>query len=116
MRALFCMSLCCLIACHRSVGIVKPGHYISSGADYRHSLTLTSDSTFVLQMKYQDAFPECRGRWTISALDSLLLACDSVESLSIMLSSGYMRERNIYMRLYSSNTLILREYTFKREK
>jgi hypothetical protein len=68
------------------------GKYTKSGKDFKHSLTLNKDSTFVLVQQYFEVNSKCQGRWHFIAKDTLLLVCDE-ENLTAKLAGGYMSER-----------------------
>lgn len=105
------VGLClCLVGC----SIYKKdmtGTYEASGKDYLYRLTLQSDSTFTLLERVQDGRPQCRGVWNMVTENELLLNCSDTESLSDMLSNGYMTKRKhrievIGKRLFYKNTYL----------
>lgn len=69
------------------------GEFHKEDKDYKYNLTISQDSTFLLSMKYQDANPQCSGRWKYIGNDTLLLVCNEVEDISEMLTNAYLSDR-----------------------
>jgi len=90
------------------------GEYLKQGKDYKYSLVLNKDSTFILSQKYHDANPKCQGRWTYIAKDAILLKCDTVNSIAETLNSGYMQKRKNKIVVVSSKRLRFGNIILKR--
>lgn len=43
--------------------------------------------------KYQHANPQCQGKWSFVAKDTLLLSCNPVKNIIETISNGYMPNR-----------------------
>lgn len=80
-----------LVSCTVSKNIV--GIYKTSGKDFRYSLTLHKNKTFLLNEEFFDGSSGCKGTWHYLTNDTILLQCEN-EGVTAMLQSGYMSERN----------------------
>ena len=83
------------------------GSYTKNGEDFRHSLILNKDSTFVLVEEYFHVNSKCQGRWRYIDKDTLLLVCNE-EDLAGKLSRGYMSKREQEVIILISNKLKLK--------
>ena len=86
---------------------IDRGEYYKKGKDYTYSLKLTEDSTFILSKKYQDAFPQCSGKWSYIAKDTILLKCDEMKDVMESLTNGYMAERENRLIVLNQNKVKL---------
>jgi hypothetical protein len=68
------------------------GEYYKAGSDFKYSLTLNKDHTFLLKRDFFDGDNECKGKWRFFTKDSIVLNCEK-ENVMAMLSSGYMNNR-----------------------
>ncbi|MFM9951993.1 MAG: hypothetical protein ACKV1O_28945 [Saprospiraceae bacterium] len=92
------------------------GLYFAKGNDFEYSLTLNRDSTFILKLKYQDAVPECSGKWRYLDKDTLDLSCSALNDIAQSLTNGYMSERNRKVKIINQNKLKLGEVVLKKVK
>ena len=88
---------------------------LSKGTYDQYNLELKPDSLFYFNIKIQDANPGCEGTWSLSH-DTLLLKCDNVETITDMLSSGYMNKREHKFRIISKNRLKYEDITVLKRK
>jgi hypothetical protein len=78
------------VCCNANKKIV--GNYFKNGKDFKYSLTLNKDNTFILKEESFEANSQCQGRWHYLTKDTLLLECGK-EDLPAMLQSGYISDR-----------------------
>lgn len=71
----------------------------------QYTLNLQPNS-FSLNFKGQDYNPECTGSW-LKKGDSLFLKCKEEKDIGIVLSSGYMNQRDHTIKILSRNKLKL---------
>lgn len=90
------------------------GEFYKGGEDYKYTLKLNRDSTFFLSMKYQDAMPQCYGKWQYLGQDTLLLKCNELKNISETLSSGYMANREKKVLIIGRNKIKLDQTILKR--
>lgn len=91
------------------------GGYYKSGKDFKHSLILNKDSTFVLSKQYFEVNSKCQGRWRYLSKDTLLLKCDS-ESFPAVIAGGYMSEREQKVIILNSKKIKLQNVILTRSK
>lgn len=63
-------------------------------------------NSFSLNFKGQDYNPECTGSWLKNG-DTLFLKCKEENNIDILLSSGYMNQREYCIKILSRNKLEL---------
>lgn len=93
---------------------INYGTFISKGDDYYHSLLLNSDSTFVINFKYFEIKASCFGKWNNIGKDSLIINCDKPKSFGETLQSGYINEREMYLKIINKNDLQFKNTHFIR--
>ena len=71
-----------------------PGTYKAKGKDFKYSLTLNSDSSFILTKAFFEGEARCQGKWLQLSKGSILLRC-SESTLSEKLQSDYIAQREI---------------------
>ena len=86
----------------------------SKGTYTQYNLELKQDSTFYFQIKGHDYSPECKGLWSLSN-DTLLLKCNEEKDVSVLLSSGYMNQREFRIRVLNKDKLELDNVNLKRK-
>jgi hypothetical protein len=117
MRSLIYIILLVFVSCKvLTLQQEMPGEYYKGGKDCEYSLKLNQDSTFVLSIKYQDAKPQCNGKWQYLGKDTLVLKCNEVENISETLNNGYMTDREKKVRIINRNRLKLDQIILKRMK
>lgn len=96
-------------------GQVISGEYYSDGKDYKYSLVLEADSTFLLEQQNLDVVTKCQGIWYQVSKDTVLLKCGR-EASSRFLSSGYMEDREKKIVLVNKNKIQIGKVFLKRRK
>lgn len=86
------------------------GRYVKSGDDFSRNLTLNKDSTFVLTIQDLEVTKKCKGSWQHISQDIVLLVCEN-EEVHNQLSSGYMKERRVELKILQKNKLKLNNIT-----
>ncbi len=81
------------------------GVYYKKGVDYEYNLILKKDHSFYLKKRYQDAKPTCEGEWELSKLNLILLKCNKSDKLHEILSSGYMKDRELTIEIIAKDKL-----------
>lgn len=71
---------------------------------HREYKLLIRENDFILLYKSQDASPKCVGNWKISK-DTLYLECKDVDSITNMLSKGYMNQRVYQLKIINKDKL-----------
>lgn len=113
MKRILIIPFIVLISCNTSKNITT-GTYQKKGVDFFHSLKLDkTDSTFVLTKKYFEVNSSCIGRWQQKG-DTIFLKCDEEKDIGVMLSSGYMNQREYTLKIVSNNKVKLENITLKR--
>ena len=93
-------------SCHLTKNYtIEFGKYYDRGVDYEYGLELNQDSTFFFYMIFQDAKPQCKGKWVYIENKLILLKCDDPVDISETLTNGYMNEREKKVRILDSNTI-----------
>lgn len=87
----------------------------SKGTYTHYNLELKQDSTFYFQINGHDYSPECKGMWSLSN-DILLLKCDEEKDVAVLLSSGYMNQREYKVIIKNRNKLKLDTVVLKRKQ
>lgn len=86
----------------------------SKGTYDQYNLELKQDSLFYFNIKIHDASPRCEGVWSLSN-DTLLLRCSNVETITDMLSSGYMNKREHKLKIINNKKLKYEDVVLKRK-
>ena len=81
-----------------------PGNYYNNGTDYKNSLRLNKDGTFVLTTENFDSKSGCQGKWKYLTKDTLLLKCGDEGFLAII-TSGYITNREQKVVLLGNNQI-----------
>ncbi|MCI1720030.1 MAG: hypothetical protein LKM37_03275 [Bacteroidales bacterium] len=80
-----------------------------------YSLELNADSTFTFVINHQDARPKGVGKWKI--IDTCFISLELEEpSVEECLTSGYMSERKIKMRIININKIKYKDVILKRKR
>jgi|GEM_PF-1097704 len=87
----------------------------NSNSKTSYTLELNTDSTFAFIINIQDARPRGVGKWRIIDKDFLLLECGE-PSVEEGLTSGYMNERKIKMKVINMNKIKYKDVTLKRKR
>jgi hypothetical protein len=82
------------------------GEYYVIGKDYKKTLILNSDSTFIFTQSSFETTSKCKGQFTIIAKDTFLLKCFD-ESFPSQITSGYMNDRIKKVVILKGNKLKL---------
>ena len=86
----------------------------SKGTYDQYNLELKQDSLFYFNIKIHDANPKCEGIWSLSK-DTLLLRCNDVETITDMLSSGYMNIKEHKLKIINKKKLKYEGVILKRK-
>lgn len=89
-----------------------PGYYIKKTKDYRYSLKVQTDSSFVFERESNHSHSNCKGIWKVRG-DTLILKCHE-EPLQIQLSSGYWNDREMEVLLLNDGKMKLGTITLTR--
>lgn len=81
----------------------------------QYFLELKTDNVFKLKIQGHDYRPECIGVWEHKG-DTLFLKCNEEKDISIMLSSGYMNQREFKVTIKNRNKLKLDNVVLKRKQ
>lgn len=84
-----------------------------NGFNYEYTLKLNKDNSFFLSHKVHGANPQCKGQWKQSE-DTIFLTCNEENEVSIMLSNGYMNEREYTLKVISNNKIKINNIILKR--
>lgn len=93
-----------LISCKSN--FVAEGNYEKVGSDFRYSLKLNKDSTFVLTKKYFEANASCNGKWKITKSNEIILECNEAQPYE-SLQSGYISNRIMLLKIIKPKKLKL---------
>lgn len=66
--------------------------YCNDGKDYKYSLELDRDSSFILKEIVFEGAGSCIGKWHHVTKDTIILNCEAAD-LIMQLSSGYISKR-----------------------
>lgn len=103
-----------LVSCNTFKNITT-GTYQKEGTDFFYSLKLdTKDSTFVLTKKYFEVNSSCIGKWQRKG-DTIFLKCNEEKDIAVLLSGGYMSQREYTIKIQSKNKLKLDKVVLKRK-
>lgn len=112
-RLLFIIFPILLTSCYTSKKITS-GIYKKKGTDFIYSLELNSvNNTFLLTKKYFEVNSSCAGKW-VQKSDTLFLKCNEEKDIGIVLSSGYMNEREYAIKIINKKKLKLHNILLKR--
>lgn len=92
------------------------GRFSKVGKDYSYYLNIRTDSTFTFEIKVQGGNPECIGKVFYYPPDSIKLICDEETEILIMLSNGYMNERERTVEIINKNKLKIGKVKLRRRK
>lgn len=90
---------------------VSVGYIPNTSVEYH--LNLNADHTFNLKIHGHDYRPECIGKWEQIG-DTIFLKCNEEKDIGIMLSGGYMNQREYTFKIKSKNILKLDKVVLKR--
>ena len=97
-----------------TVNRIIPGNYYNNGTDYKNSLKLNNDSTFVIAIENFDSKSGCHGKWKYLSKDTLLLKCDT-EGFPAIITSGYISEREQKVVLLGHNKIKYKQLILTKE-
>lgn len=80
----------------------------------QYFLELNRNNIFNFRIKGHDYSPKCIGRWEHKG-DTLFLKCNEEKDVAVLLSSGYMNQREFFIKIKSKNKLQLDNVVLKRE-
>ncbi|MBO9702027.1 MAG: hypothetical protein J7604_17600 [Sporocytophaga sp.] len=115
MKRILIISFIALISCNTSKNTIT-GTYQNKGVDFFHSLKLNNtDSTFILTKKYFEVNSFCTGKWQQKG-DTIFLKCNEEKDIAVLLSSGYMNQREFRIVIRNKNKLKLDNVVLKRKQ
>ncbi len=88
------------------------GHIPNTSVQY--FLELNTDITFNLKINGHDYLPQCTGQWERKG-DTIFLKCNEEKDIGIMLSNGYMNQREFMVEIKNKNKLKLDKTVLKRK-
>lgn len=80
-----------------------------------YNLILKSDNTFSLSMNMQDANPKCNGKWELRENKYIYLKCDETNDIGVILSSGYMNEKEYKLEIINRNKIKFKNVILKKQ-
>ncbi len=92
------------------------GEYLKNGENYKYNLKLNQDNTFTLVQKYQDARPQCQGKWVYLTKNTLLLNCNPIKNITELLTNGYMPSRENKIIILNRKKLKLGQVILTRKR
>lgn len=84
-----------------------------SNTSIQYSLELKTDNVFKLKMQRHGYQPECVGIWEHKN-DTIFLKCNEEKDIAIMLSSGYMNQREYKVVVKNRNKLKLNNVVLRK--
>ncbi|HEX8575495.1 MAG TPA: hypothetical protein VF677_04295 [Flavobacterium sp.] len=91
---------------------ISAGHIPNTSIQY--FLELNADNTFNLKINGHDYRPECTGKWQQKS-DTIILKCNEEKDIGIVLSSGYMNQREFMIKVKNKKKLKLDKVVLNRK-
>jgi len=89
------------------------GTYVDKGKDYKYTLTINADSTFVLNDQNIYSKSSCKGKWQQRS-DTLYLICDD-EEFPAQIASNYMQDREKTVVIINNSKLKIDSLILKKK-
>ena len=79
-----------------------------SGSDFKYSLKLNKDNSFLFKEEFFDGDGKCTGKWQYFTKDTIILECEKEDVLH-MLQRGYISERIQKVAILSNRQIKIRQ-------
>ena len=104
-----------IVSCNKVLYPRFEGDFQSSGKDYRYTLIIKNDNTFIFNKQDLDVKKNCRGSWKYTTKDTILLKCGD-EPITNTFSTGYMYEREIKIIVINPQKIKIDKLILKKTK
>lgn len=85
------------------------------GTSMRYYLDLGANNVFYFEIKGHDYSPQCTGKWEQKG-NIIFLKCDEEEYIGVLVSTGYMKQRERTIKIQNKDKLKLGKVILRRKK